>query len=112
MITRHDIAFMVQEIISECNSRPKGADMIDLIDKYSAKFGKENNGMEVCDTTATKRLAKACCKNCNTYPDNLGPCETFCQGGNERCVYCDHELKCHPIAWHLIENSQQPPKER
>ena len=43
MITRHDIAFMVQEIISECHSRPKGAEMIDLIDKYADKFGKDNN---------------------------------------------------------------------
>ena len=45
MITRHDIACMVQEIISECHSRPKGAEMIDLINKYAKKFGKDNSGM-------------------------------------------------------------------
>ena len=49
MITRHDIAFMVQEIISECHSRPKGAEMIDLIDKYADKFGKDNNALVPLD---------------------------------------------------------------
>lgn len=63
---------------------------------------------EVCDTTSTKRLSKNACKGCKTYADNLGPCETFCQGANERCAYCDHDLKCHPISWHLTEIEAPP----
>ena len=39
-ISREHIAFMVQEIISEAHSRPVGASMHDLIDKYDAKFCK------------------------------------------------------------------------
>lgn len=37
-IERIDIAFMVQEIISEAHTRKKGVDMSDLIDKYAKKF--------------------------------------------------------------------------
>lgn len=66
---------------------------------------------EICDTTSTERLPKIVCKGCGTYKDNLGPCKTFCQGGNERCSYCDHDLKCHPIAWHLIETLGSTPKD-
>jgi hypothetical protein len=65
---------------------------------------EQSKPAELCDTTKTPRLSQNACKDCGTYKDNLGPCETFCQGQNERCAYCDHELKCHPIAWHLIEN--------
>lgn len=69
---------------------------------FLAKFGHSSKLVE-CDTTKTKRLSINACKGCGTYKDNLGPCETFCQGLNERFSYCDHDLKCHPIAWHLIE---------
>lgn len=38
-ITRTEIAFMVQEVVSEAHLRPEGSEMIDLIDKYEHKFG-------------------------------------------------------------------------
>jgi hypothetical protein len=47
----------------------------------------------MCDTTGTPRLAKHC--NCPTYEDNWGPCFTFEEGSNGRCVYCDHTKECH-----------------
>ena len=60
--------------------------------------------LPICDTTLTPRLPVTFCINsrlesgCDTYPDNLGPCETFEAGKNGRCVYCDHSILCHPIA--------------
>lgn len=77
-----------------------------------SKQRQQSNSLEekeVCDTTSTKRLSKSACKDCGTYKDNLGPCETFCQGQNEKCAYCDHKLQCHPIAWHLIERFSTKP---
>ena len=53
-----------------------------------------------CDTTSTWRLFNPDCK-CKTYPQNMGPCVTWCKGGRERCggeytcSYCDHRLECH-----------------
>lgn len=47
-----------------------------------------------CDTTLTERFANSACQ-CPTYPENLGPCQTFETGGNGQCVYCDHSQKCH-----------------
>jgi hypothetical protein len=47
-----------------------------------------------CETTGTIRYFNPWCK-CPTYPDNLGPCAGWEQGGNGRCVYCDHDLACH-----------------
>lgn len=47
----------------------------------------------VCETTVTERRAIKC--NCPTYPENLGVCDTWESGGNDRCVYCDHEKECH-----------------
>jgi hypothetical protein len=52
--------------------------------------------LPVCDTTMTPRLPMTLCLGCGTYPGNLGPCEEFEEGGNGRCVYCDHALACHP----------------
>ena len=58
-------------------------------------------GLPLCETTGTPRLPISFCikqrwgGNCNTYPDNLGPCEEFEEGANGRCVYCDHALLCH-----------------
>lgn len=37
-LDRAAIAFMIQETISETYSRDEGSDMIDLVDKYTAKF--------------------------------------------------------------------------
>lgn len=47
-----------------------------------------------CETTGTVRYFNPWCK-CPTYPDNLGPCAEWEEGGNGRCVYCDHTLVCH-----------------
>lgn len=47
-----------------------------------------------CETTMTPRYEQTRCE-CPTYPGNLGPCRTWEQGGNGRCVYCDHEEICH-----------------
>lgn len=38
VISRTDIAFMVQEIVSEAHSRPKDTNMIDLVYKYYKKL--------------------------------------------------------------------------
>ena len=48
----------------------------------------------LCDTTSTPRFYNPLCK-CPTYPDNLGPCAEWEEGGNGMCVYCDHEQGCH-----------------
>lgn len=50
----------------------------------------------LCDTTSTPRFFNPACK-CPTYAGNLGPCKTYEEGGNGRCVYCDHEAVCHSI---------------
>lgn len=48
-----------------------------------------------CETTMTTRFQISDC-GCGTYPDNLGPCETFSTGADvTRCVYCDHYGECH-----------------
>jgi len=47
-----------------------------------------------CDVTETPRFDNPDCK-CRTYTGNLGPCASFEQGANGRCVYCDHEQSCH-----------------
>ncbi len=47
-----------------------------------------------CETTLTERFKVDDCV-CNTYPDNLGPCETYETGASGNCVYCDHEEECH-----------------
>lgn len=47
-----------------------------------------------CETTGTERFENTNCK-CPTYMGNLGPCRTFEEGSNGRCVYCDHEIECH-----------------
>lgn len=51
---------------------------------------------ELCSTTSTPRYYNPMCK-CATYPENLGPCKTWEEGGNGSCVYCDHTQD-----WHLI----------
>jgi len=35
-----------------------------------------------------------CCE-CSHLPDR-GACDNFEKGMNGRCVYCDHDEKCHP----------------
>jgi hypothetical protein len=50
----------------------------------------------VCETTSTPRFFNALCE-CKTYAGNLGPCLTWEEGGNGRCVYCDHDEQCHLI---------------
>lgn len=35
-----------------------------------------------------------CCKH--EHETNDGACATFEAGMNDRCVFCDHEEKCHP----------------
>ncbi len=35
-----------------------------------------------------------CCTSSHDPPDTA--CTTFETGGNGRCVFCDHEEKCHP----------------
>src|SRR6266851_3316472 len=58
----------------------------------SPKFSGEFQGL--CETTLTERFTNPnCC--CPTYSNNLGPCKSYEQGGNGRCVYCDHEEVCH-----------------
>jgi hypothetical protein len=52
--------------------------------------------LPLCETTNTPRLP--CALRCGTYPGNLGPCETWEEGGNGRCVYCDHGKQCHALS--------------
>ena len=92
MITRHDIAFMVQEIISECHSRPKGAEMIDLIDKYADKFGKDNSGMKERE-----------------YHYRDGYRNGYIEGFNKAL---EGQIKKAELSIEPIIFSQQPPKER
>jgi hypothetical protein len=47
-----------------------------------------------CEVTLTERFEADC--RCPTYEGNLGPCAEHLEGANGRCVYCDHELTCHP----------------
>lgn len=35
-----------------------------------------------------------CCASAHEPPDTA--CRSFLSGLNTRCVYCDHEKKCHP----------------
>ena len=101
MITRHDIAFMVQEIISECHSRPKGAEMIDLIDKYADKFGKDNNQCETIAGSSFKFLSN---KEEDIYTFEDG--KPIGKDNNEFGHSGDKTVSSYP------EDNQQPPKER
>ena len=47
-----------------------------------------------CGTTLTERFYNPLCE-CDTYPGNLGPCKSYEQDKNGRCVYCDHTRDCH-----------------
>lgn len=49
----------------------------------------------LCETTLTERFENLDCK-CATYQGNLGPCAAHEKGGNDRCVYCDHDMTCKP----------------
>lgn len=40
------------------------------------------------------RLTKRCCSSSHEPADTS--CTEYCVGMNGRCVYCDHEEKCHP----------------
>ncbi len=55
-----------------------------------------NKSQGLCDTTMTERFDIGNC-NCDTYPNNLGPCIEFKLGMNNNCVYCDHNKECHNI---------------
>lgn len=50
-----------------------------------------------CDTTKTMRYDVACGCADPEYPDNLGPCATYLQGGSGKCVYCEHPESCHQL---------------
>lgn len=50
---------------------------------------------QLCDTTETPRASTTLCQACETYENNLGPCKEFEMGMNGRCVYCDHDMRCH-----------------
>jgi hypothetical protein len=52
----------------------------------------------LCETTNTERFEQPHCL-CPTYEGNLGPCARFEEGSNGNCVYCDHLLSCHLLAW-------------
>jgi hypothetical protein len=52
----------------------------------------ESQGL--CDATMTERFLNPMCV-CDTYEGNLGPCKTWEEGSNGRCVYCDHNRMCH-----------------
>lgn len=56
----------------------------------------QGSALPLCETTQTPRLP--CALRCGTYAGNLGPCETWEEGANERCVYCDHGKQCHEAA--------------
>ena len=47
-----------------------------------------------CETTLTNRYEVEDC-TCDTYPGNLGPCDTYLKGASGDCVYCDHNEECH-----------------
>lgn len=49
----------------------------------------------LCDTTMTPRNPVDTC-TCIERTDEMGPCDEFVQGANGKCVYCDHEQRCHP----------------
>ena len=64
----------------------------------SLNMTKQGQSQGFCETTNTERFFNVWCAGslrCPTYPENLGPCKTFEEGSNGRCVYCDHLLKCH-----------------
>jgi len=63
-------------------------------DEPTAAESEEPKSQGLCDTTMTERFENKDCV-CPTYPANLGPCAKFEEGGNARCVFCDHELSCH-----------------
>ena len=57
--------------------------------------------LPLCETTMTPRLLFSLIfyrvgSGCAAYPGNLGPCESFEEGMNGRCVYCGHSILCHP----------------
>lgn len=68
----------------------------------------------LCDTTMTPRNPRTDC-GCDTYAENLGPCDTFCEGSEGNCAYCDHSQNCHLAAAYgldlknLPELPQEPP---
>lgn len=51
---------------------------------------------KLCDTTMTPRNPPHFC-NCATRTDQMGPCDHWEVGDNTRCVYCDHEERCHGV---------------
>ncbi len=59
----------------------------------------ESQGL--CDTTMTERHFNPWCV-CPTYEGNLGPCLTWEEGSNGRCVYCDHTIVCHAAVLDLL----------
>ena len=50
----------------------------------------------LCDTTLTERFWPVNCE-CDTYPNNLGPCAEPEIQRDGRCVYCDHKPECHVL---------------
>lgn len=68
----------------------------------------------LCDTTMTPRNPSSFC-NCANRTDQMGPCDHWEVGDNDRCVYCDHELRCHgannPNFLHPLESVPAPQSE-
>lgn len=52
---------------------------------------------QACHGDVLARLANAVDRCCATSHEPLDTaCRQFAEGANGRCVYCDHEMKCHP----------------
>lgn len=45
-------------------------------------------------STEIQPEAQACCESSHIPKDTA--CKTYMLGMNGRCVFCDHEEKCHP----------------
>lgn len=56
------------------------------------RFGKTELGIE--KPLEVHDCIERCCSSSHWPPD--AACKDFLAGMNGRCVYCDHESKCHP----------------
>lgn len=87
------------ERLHEGEETPEDRDEIAACLRARVESGGQT--LPLCETTSTPRLP--CALRCGTYPGNLGPCETWEEGGNGRCVYCDHGKQCHAGAQALLD---------
>ena len=74
--------------------------------RENSRSAPDREALPRCEVTDTPR--KPCALNCGTYPGNLGPCETWEEGANGRCVYCDHGKQCHALAESPSESAPAP----